>query len=217
MKFKQVTLCCFIYIISFALLIQGCSNPIDVEYLLAGTNECRPPCWMGIYPGATTIDDAVDKLKALELEGDGKYYLSDEGIISWTENNLASTYIYIDENRLVAKIRIDARGNSIKINEVLKIFGDPSNLDIGKGGKDYFSVTLFYPTKGLVFVFSGYKIESKDSKTLYKIDPDMVLTFSYFLSPSDIETMVASLYGKNIVSNTLLQIQDWDGFGNYSE
>jgi hypothetical protein len=192
-----------LFIISL-LFISGCSK---TDSALVGNEKCSPPCWIGIQPGKTTKVDAVKLLKGIEANGGGRLTILDTGIIKWLDNSKKNYYLYTDGD-LIVKVEIDFRSDSMDLDEVISLFGEPASLHLGKLRDGGYFVSVFYPEKGLVFVAGG-------DKSLYEIYPSMPIALVYFLQPSDISTIVPSLFGKDIVSETLANIQEWNGYGTY--
>lgn len=201
---KKNTSFLMLFIIFLQLFVSGCSK---TDSDLVGNEKCSPPCWMGIQPGKTTKDDAVKLLKEIEADGGGRLTILDTGIIKWLNNSKKNYYLYTDSD-LIVKVEINFRTKSMDLDEVISLFGEPSNLHLGKIRDGGYFISVFYPEKGLVFVAGG-------DKSLYEIYPSMPIALVYFLQPSDIVTIVPSLFGKDIVSETLANIQEWNGYGTY--
>lgn len=196
-----------IFVITLQMFMSGCSNKTDSD--LVGNEKCSPPCWMGIQPGKTKTSDAIQLLKGVEAESGGKLTILDTGVISWLNNSKKNYSLYSDSD-LIVKVKIDFRSSSINLEEAISLFGEPSNLSPGKiSGGGYF-ISAYYPDKGLVFVAGG-------NKSLYEIYPSMPIVLAYFVQPGDITTIVPSLVGKNVISETLAKIKEWKGYGTYNE
>lgn len=178
------------------------SNKVDQS--LVGNDICSPPCVAGIRPGTTSTADALQILKNLETNNEGNPTILESGII---RSKVEDTYYYFySKDSLITQI--DTTPKSTNLREVINLFGQPSYLDKGKIRDGGYFVSLFFPEKGLVFVIGG-------NKELYTIDSDMSVAKAIFLEPSDITTMINSLYGKEIIEETLANIQVWKGYGSY--
>lgn len=107
-------------------------------------------------------------------------------------------------------MEINFRAKLIELDELISFFGELSNLHLGKYAMDggYFT-SVFYSERGLVFVAGG-------DKMLYEICPSMPIALVYFLQPVGIYTIVLMLVAKDVVTETLAEIQEWEGYGNYS-
>jgi hypothetical protein len=188
------------------LSLSGCIDMAD-KYLM-GTDTCSPPCWMEIQPGEATDTDAIRILDTLESEGKGLLFVLTSGIINWRADSV-NYYLYLS-NGIVNKIEVDLRPRSdtpqsTTLQKIIDLFGEPTNLDLGKIRDGYFFITIFYPAKGLAFVASG------DGPGL-TLEPKMPILKACFLAPSDLNTMVESLYGINAIADAISTIQVWPGY-----
>ena len=201
MRVKIVSSLIVIAILS-TILFLVLSNKIDQS--LVGNDICSPPCVAGIQPGLTSTTDALQILKNLKTSDESNPTVLESGII---RSKVEGTYYYFySKDSLITQI--DTRPKSTNLKEVINLFGEPSYLNKGKIRDGYYFVSLFYPEKGLVFVIGG-------NKELYTIEPNMSVAKAIFLEPSDITTIINSLYGKEIIEETLANIQEWKGYGNY--
>lgn len=209
----------FRYILLVLVVITlpaGCAPPDDIS-ILKGTEICKPPCWMDIQPGNTNGEQAISLLSEKEHRGSGRLTLLESGIIRWQSTGDYNSYIYASESGLVEKIEIDLRSDSIHLDDVITIFGEPSKLDIGKISDGYFFATIFYPERGLAFVVGGNKFDLNSSTLSFALQSDIQTVKGLFFQPLDIPAMVNLLYGTNSVPEALSDIQDWNGYGVYYE
>ena len=198
------------------VLLVSCSSETDAEILM-GTETCKAPCWMDIQPGVTESADAVQILEEHKIDGEGQLTLLESGIARWQSASGKNVYVYMDSNELVSKIELDLRPSSIHLDGIIALFGEPTNLDIGKIRDGYFFVTIAYPEAGLAFVGSGNEIDVSNTKMGFVIKPDMIVVNAVFFPPSDIAKMVNLLYGEEAVSEALSDIQVWKGYDVYRE
>lgn len=204
------------FVLFFLLLLLVSCAPVTDMDILSGTENCRPPCWMNIQPGITKVDDAIRILLEDEKRGEGDLTLLDSGIARWRSDN-HNIYIYKSDNGLVSKIELDLRPSQIHLDDIITLFGEPSNVDVGKIRDGFFFATIAYPEKGLAFVGSGDDFAINGAEIDFFIQPEMLVVRSVLFQPSDIATMVNLLYGINTNSEVLLNIQDWSGYGKYRE
>jgi hypothetical protein len=197
-------------------VLAGCTPTADLDNLV-GSETCRPPCWVEIDPEKTTVDGAINLLEERERRGEGELSLLESGIVRWRSTSERNVYLYSNKDGLISRIELDLRSGSIRLDDIVTLFGEPSNLDIGKIRDGYFVATLFYPKKGLAFVGSGNKFDVSDANTGFVIRADMVIVKGVYFRPSGIVEMVHLLYGEEAVSDALSDIQDWTGYGIYRE
>jgi hypothetical protein len=200
-KAKVISLLVMIAVFSAAIFLVY-SNKVDQS--LVGNDVCGPPCVADIRPGETSTSDALQILKVLGTHGGEYPIMLDSGIIH-SKLEDADFYLYSKDNLINY---IDTRLNSTKLNEVINLFGQPSYVDRGKFVDGYSFVSLLYPEKGLLFVAGG-------NKELYRVESDMNVVKAVFSQPSDVTTMINTLYGKEIIEETLLNIQKRHGYGDY--
>ncbi|MBK6794080.1 MAG: hypothetical protein IPG80_16455 [Anaerolineales bacterium] len=214
MKIKTVILRILLIPLPLILVLTGCKDSKGT--VLVGTRDCEPPCWLDIMPGVTKSGDMIEILKKKEQAKEGFLTLLDGGIIRWQSLDGYNSYVYASENEVVTRIEVDLRSNSIKLDDLITIFGEPLILDIGKVEDGYFRSTVFYPNKGLAFVISGDEIDITTSDLKFLFNPDMAVLKGIFFSPmEDIFAMINLLYSSNAKPSVLLNIQNWTGYGIY--
>ena len=184
----------------FTLFLFGCSHKVDER--LIGSEECNPPCVLGIQPGVTETTKTVQLLEDLETNSVGKLTILDSGIIRWRASN--TNYYFYPDGNLIKEISLSPEATTLQ--DIITLFGEPAYLHLGKIRDGGFFVSVFYPEKGLCFVVGG-------DKAGFLIEPDMPVVKADFIEPTNIATMVKSLYGKEAVEDALAEIQSWHGYG----
>jgi hypothetical protein len=172
---------------------------------------------MDIQPGLTKTDNAIALLKEHENRSEGTLTILDSGIIRWQSADDYNSYIYESSSNIVSKIELDVRPRSIRLDDVIATFGDPSSLDIGKVRDGFFGVTTFYPEKGLAFVATGDEFDGNQPNMGFVIQPNMNIAICIFFQAGEISSIVPLFYGKDAISEALSDIQDWMGYGVYRE
>jgi hypothetical protein len=205
MKVTSAHLWIAILVLSVVLL-PGRSRKVDKSLMVS--ENCSPPCVWNILPGVTETTKAIQLLESLEANNVGELTILDSGIIRWRASE-ANYYFYPDGD-LINLISLSLESTTLE--DIVGLFGEPASLDLGKIRDGYFFVALFYPERGLCFVVSGKHTDIDG----FMIESSMPVVKADFLVPSDITTMVKSLYGKEIVEETLIEIQAWSGYGKLS-
>ena len=196
------------------LILSGCNKHPDSD--LIGSKTCSPPCWMNIRPGATKTNDAISNLTTLESQGKGHLEIAQDGSINWYPSSSSNKIDYLySRSDLIIEIKLDMRPSSTSLEEVISMFGDPSSFKFDRLAGGYFFVDLFYPDKGLAFTASGNKGGTQNGVTDFVVEPEVIVSFAYFMHPSDITGMVNSLYGANKAPEILFRVQEWKGYGTY--
>jgi hypothetical protein len=191
-------------ILILSLFMTGCEKKVEADLL--GDEACRPPCWMNIIPGATKRREAIEILTSLESGNKGQLTILDSGIISWHSQGKKNYFLYSTDNT-ITMIKLDLRPSSTNLSDIQLIFGTPTNIRLEHVGGGYFSVSIFYPDKGLDFILTG-----NDRK--YTLEPNMKIIFAYFLGTTDLRSMLGTLYGAERLTEVLNTIQEWKGYQN---
>lgn len=198
------------------LVLSACEKKIGVE-VFSGTNECQPPCWMEIRPGETSITEAKTWLDGFTRNGkatltpleDGNYWfrtISNEGIT-----------IHSDSTGLITVLEFDYRPSSIKLEDVIQIFGNPQYIDIGKVRDSYFDVLFYFPEKGLTFVAGGIRNTVLQDDGGFNISPKMIVFKGVYYRPTNFDGMMVLMYGATATPIGKQEIQNWKGYGKYFE
>lgn len=216
MKNNHLYYIVFIFV-AIPVMLISCSTSNELNDFV-GTTTCKPPCWLGIQPGVTKSYEMVELLIDYEEREDGSFTLLDSGIYRWQSNKGNDAYIYADNNNIISKILLDFRPSSIKINEIINLLGEPSFLKIGKIRDGYFFYSIYYPKQGLAFVIAGGKKYNYNQGVLnFIVESKQMVLQSTFFQSSDVASMVNLLFGEDIVDEALQDIQDWKGYGSYSD
>ena len=59
-----LALCLFFTVFTGAAILIGQQQPVPERLILLHLADCTPPCWIGIVPGVTTLDDAAIRAAA---------------------------------------------------------------------------------------------------------------------------------------------------------
>jgi hypothetical protein len=193
----------FVTLILAASLFElvSCTTTIDND--LMGHEGCAPPCWMGIKPGVTTKSTGIQLLEELEAKGEGKLAILPTSL-EWQKNNRLY-YLFFDEDIItVIKVRIRAT----TVDEIISLFGEPSQFLVGDIIHGSYTLTLLYPDKGIAVISGG-----SDG---FRIDPNMHVGYAYFMQPTDLKSMLGLLYGNKFAETALSAAQNWKGYGEIS-
>jgi hypothetical protein len=97
-------------------------------------SSCNPPCWQGITPGETTLDETVTILDQLNAENvdvsEYSYSQVRDGAIGWTLPGEQGGYgeaSYDDEIILRVKVR-----DSTCLSKIVAEYGDPTHVVVTK-------------------------------------------------------------------------------------
>jgi len=193
----------FIFLLLSTMFLPGCTKKTDPD--LVGTPGCTPPCWRGIQPGETHLDFATQLLSGMEKKGGGKLTIVSPAILEWKDNNGKSYNIYSAENVIT---RIVVPINSTNVGDAIALLGDPYNYVIDGIYQGGFSITLFYPQKGLAIVTGD--------RSQFRIIPSMRVQKVVFIGRTDLPGMIQTIYGDFGAKTVLSDTREWKGYGNIS-
>ena len=192
------------FIVPFLLIfvIIGCAKTQD-RYIL-GDENCNPPCWMGIKPGETSINEARKILERLENE---KLTInqSEFGLNGKIDDRFYSIYA-IDNIAEVVNLSLSRK---TKTRDLLAIFGEPSYAVISDINHGYFIAQLLYPDEGIVLLLSS-------SAVGFEVNPRDPVIKVQFVRPTDIESLANLLYG-HILYADMDSVKEWRGYGSIDE
>src|SRR5512143_1729163 len=72
--------------------------------------DCTPPCWIGIVPGKTSLDEARERMQAMYGSMPGTQWAFDPGL---PPSYLWASLIQQDNPTGVIRIRLDTRGDNV--------------------------------------------------------------------------------------------------------
>lgn len=176
---------------------------------------CSPPCWYGIVPGETTCEDALLKLKRNRFVNPAsirEHWVSSQLIgVEWKPRALFAKWRHPGFScfdGIVNEIEIGLSFD-VSAEEILDRFSTPEYVLASSGGTPenwYWIVTLYYPSKGVEFVFY-----TSEYSALF--NPDARLGRAIYFVPTDIQTRIQDEFG-NLSSSIFERLHLWKGYGS---
>lgn len=165
---------------------------------------CKPPCWEGITPGRTSLQDTMKILASLP---GAKIMSPTKTGVQWAGSQSYNGYAETEAgSNIVLYIAIRFNHNqNISLEEALSIFGEPINIQSNNcvhGGCDVF---MIYPESGLALM-----IMSPSTDRTVKIDKSSEIQGLIFFSPG-IDNYL------KIVPFRDFEVRKWEGYGTYQE
>lgn len=175
--------------------IISCNRKVSqgktLEDILSNTS-CNPPCWIGITPNATTVDEARQLLMAhpdmINQESIFNYVPTEayRVKIGWqAENSEISGTLYF-KTELLDHIYIRANEGKMKLADGIQLYGVPEKVVYEQsqckatiGDSLCLRVYLYYPNKGLEL---SYEQLGGDYEKLI-IDPNQQIDLVHFFDP----------------------------------
>jgi hypothetical protein len=166
---------------------------------------CAPPCWEGITPGQTSLQEAIDIIKNMPgVDGlfRGYHY------IEWSGNETYSGTADVGEtSKTISNVVIHFNHHeNISMEEAIGVFGEPLNVQINRCINGLCEVFVIYPESGLAL------------KTTSLLSTDYTVTID---KSSEVRGLVFFTPGianyLKIVIFQGIEVRKWDGYGTYPE
>ena len=185
----------YIFLLAMILVTSSCT-PTKIEedpLTILAIKTCEPPCWQGITPGKTTLDEAKILIQQIIIYPARPDILTPSNIykdgikradVSFLEPNV-EVQIYADEQGIVDNIRFKFTGrNPLHMGDCIDLYGVPQfiGLSIIKGLRfTYYEIQLVYPDIGISFLADmpkrtdlvkiPYSSSTKISTIVYSSEP----------------------------------------------
>jgi hypothetical protein len=142
-----------------------------VDQSLITREPCAPPCWQGISPGETTLDQAEAILKTLpfidrgtvtrQTAADSSQNLLWHSTLSHPGDWIGSI---LTQQNVVDTIQIRKLEADITLDDLIAVYGEPTEYSVvltPPEAPPCFSVTVIWPEDGLIVAFPS--IHSRDA------------------------------------------------------
>ena len=179
-----------------ALLLTACTAaPAPTTGPLT---PCDPPCWNGITPGVTTLDEARAGLRQYLQPPDAlnEATFMDQSVeLNWSAANGGLNAVGAAEG-VVRLVSINVEG--VTAADVLAQYGPPpAQLALQRQGSErvLYAVTFLYPERGLSLLLrTGRSSLLRPSPTRgFAVQPDTPVTAIRYLPPGTLDEFVARL------------------------
>jgi hypothetical protein len=190
----------------------------ETTYIL-DDEECKIPCWKGVNPGKTSLDELKDILPG------GNYYPPKENRIN-NGKSIAGFDYRSDKGFVTSMILLDNTVETlffgtklISLGSCLKRLGDPSFVVIPdiipEGG--YEIVDFFFPKEGVRIEASGGITNHSDN--IFQVHPGMIvsnITFHQVLESADFQDILNEWfwYDDHFLREFYI-LFPWQGYGDY--
>lgn len=194
------------------MAISGCvmppPPPVQDESLVTGV-PCSPPCWYGIHPGQTAVEEAIKIVRGLPFVVSDSLKRAKEGLPSGFDEGVTWKYIggthpahggalYARQGTIVWMRVSLPRG--LRLADVLVTQGEPDLVAVSLGmigigplaeGHGYY-LHLFYSERGVMLSSKGYGLGEGQYVTL---SPDIVIDEAEYFAPRDLVSYVVQILG----------------------
>jgi hypothetical protein len=167
-------------------LLTACTSELDQTGSWIDYSPCETPCWMGITPGATTVDEAAnileDDLQAKDVEVINFPGNLGGGIIWSLPDELGGGGDADFKDDTIIWLRT---GDRTCLPEIMGEYGDPSHVVIALSSAEADSETV--PISALlVWLSQGFEIYTDRATDARKqIDSSMCSSAIVFFAPVD--------------------------------
>src|SRR5260221_3914421 len=145
-------LCLIVSAFTGAAILIGQRQPLPDHLAMLHLTDCAPPCWIGIMPGVTTLDEAYPLIKARYANLPDYQTILSGSLTTATfqvsnamnPDDKFSINIYADNNGRVHTIRVDTYGSrsSPNVGELFSILGTPTSV-LSKSSALYDGITTY--------------------------------------------------------------------------
>jgi hypothetical protein len=186
-----------VFFISLVILKQQLSMPkIDEGGLLSGT-PCSPPCYSGIIPGITPIDQVEDLLKK-----NNRWVNCQEDNSNPDSKGLYCDYVFIGYDRTKGNM-VDGIGftndPNVTVEEIVNKYGFPDSVKLSLSGVSIQEI-------GMALFYDQFKMRlSLEEKKMgiYNLESNTKIIDVAYFDDEEYE------------SQTKSYTSPWKGYGNY--
>lgn len=181
--------------------------------------SCLPPCWQGITPGLSTVQEVLSILPNVpgvdpKSIVDASTVIYDTSIYCLFERNARDIggRIYF-KNNVVAAIDIAPKDKALTFRDAVDKLGSPENVlaVYSKGEREWLSIFIIYQSKGFALLdnivpfHKGEHAEIKASRPVVAV---------YYFDPVLFDELMTNSIIANWESNIIQKgMQPWTGFG----
>lgn len=210
-------------LVASAALVGSCAPrtpDLVTQGLLSGA-PCAPPCWQGLVPGLSTIDQINEFLRdantyryidvhSVERSGDGE-----DAIITWRRRGETQRENWFDVQNGVLEVMNLHLDSEVTLAQLVEKYGLPDKFEAGLSlhpGPVDVTVDLFYGTVGMM---PEVRLESPNPV----LEEDTRVVRTWYFEPSTLEGFYAAVAGNKGEPLEDYQLDwlddwgDWPGYG----
>ncbi len=176
---------------------------------------CKPPCWEGITPGVTSMEETVKILKQSSLITSAKLTVSVREdfatSIEWEKEDSVIGWAIYDERISPQKaifVMIPNNNMRFKMSEVIAAYGEPSHVRSYVGRVENYPPTYFL---SIVYLNQGFQLTALTGAYKPIINNDTILDRLMLFIPG-LEGYKTAYYNKTEEVNSLVP---WQGFKEF--
>ncbi len=207
-------------------LLTSCHSPMRktvVDRSILTDDPCAAPCWQGIVPGQTTVDEAFDILTEL---GYRPQRCEVGNCIAWTSTTTSETMFgraanLASASRTVDPVSFVSMGleSEISLGEVLDKYGPPDKYQayettftlLAGGHARGVMLVLYYVQRG--FILEAWMLVSEPSGKTVTADADVTLDWVHYFPPTTTERLSDGIPQLKRRFRWDGPLHDWQGLG----
>jgi hypothetical protein len=210
-KFIEISL----IILTLGILVA--CNPLPSAILQ--DNTCSAPCWNGIIPGQTSLQEVNTKLKttsSVDLQTQKTIFIrkKDDGLSFMFLPNVReeSGWIYFQDG-IVQALAFWPKTNKLLLSDGLKTWGLPDryiSIYYSTAEQPYLVTSVIYSKQGIIVEF----IKTMSSEGIVKLENDTPIFGFWYTNPSLTISMLENGTIDQIIDQDLLEgLKPWTGLG----
>ena len=219
--FVSTTLLCLALVI--AAISSGCGEPPPLDTSLLTSEPCEPPCWQGLTPGVSTLQEVNEFVRTSgfvnpqTLFRSGVYRGGERVGLSIEWGSAAGRgrgYNDFIVESGVLKYIIIYPDYDLSLERLFERYGPPEKYVANLRGVErrWVEVTLYYPTHG----FTVELVRRYDDTTL-TLKPESRVASVWYFRAAPLERFLelgceAGIYG-GTPDDWLESLRDWPGYG----
>jgi len=182
----------FIILMVGVRLVGARTVPSAMAVLDAG--HCASPCWYGVQPGKTTLEQARDWFKsgdtwqAVAQDWPHAYRWALKAADGW---QMVVTRDYKASASIIADIEVDPPDGALHVGDILRKYGDPLGMRVCARPRSH--VHLYFTDHIEIIAVAP------EHGTIEHLDPQLDVEYIFFHDPSS-------------ASTTYLSAERWQGF-----
>lgn len=196
-------------------IVSKAASESDWQYRWLKGVPCQPPCWEGITPGKTNVEEAASLLKQNNFVDPASVIIGQPPIVDpstaelhWTSHDGKDPYnkaIFDAQspNHTILYIRPNFNELGFKLGEVIKIYGQPSHVTANIIG-NYPQIQFFWFSRGFIV-----GVSLGQGQEVPEIGPDLIVKGPYFFIPGTPEDWIKG------TSNSIKEFILWQGYKDF--
>ena len=212
---------CLALVVALSLLgvsLVSCAPGGPVDRSLLTGDPCEPPCWQGLVPGVSTVQEVEGvlagseyvKQDSVERERWGGFStIWWESTASWASGSGRNAAVMKGDMLQVLMICLDYE---LVLEDIVERYGTLEKLWVtwtSLGGVEV-AVRLYYPHEGLIFA-----LVLQPSNGYHELEPGSRVTVVRYFAPTSLEGLIR--LGESIPfpprEYVETDLDDWSGYG----